>query len=521
MKAGSSIQWLHLDPDDNVFVVVDPAGLPAGFVIQPAAEQVVQTKAAIPRGHKVARGTILKGAPIIKFGQVVGAASRWIGSGEHVHTHNVCMPTTGHLEFHSGIATATPVPPSVLQQLPTQFLGYPRVRGRAGVRNYIAVVASVNCSATVVKAICRHFESQTPQLLLKQIHGVIPITHGAGCAQASEGLGTAVLNRTLAGWIFHPNVVAAVVIGLGCEKTTATTILEAKARMGLVRDVVVDRFSIQAVGGTASAIQHGIETVQRMLDSLPPLTRAPVAISELALALNCGGSDAFSALTANPLLGRCSDYLATLGASTVLAEITECTGAEELLRARAATPQIQSRLREIFAWWQGYAQRHQVEINDNLSSGNVASGITTIVEKSLGAVSKAGNTPLRQVVDYAEPVTAPGFVLMNTPGFDPVSVTGLVAGGCNLVVFTTGHGSVYGCSIAPTLKVATTTELFQRMPGDMDFNAGRILSGQPLEESALELFQTLVAVASGKATCSEILGLGREEFVPWPVGETL
>ena len=515
------MQWLHLHSNDNVVVVVDPDGLPSGTVVQTANAPAVRTTAPILRGHKIALGAIPQCEPIIKFGHIVGDASRSIAPGEHVHTHNMKMPAPRHQEFHSGVALGTPVPLGLLAHLPTTFLGYPRPSGRAGVRNYIVVVASVNCSATVVKAICRHFEGRSQRLLEKEIHGVIPVTHGAGCAQASEGLGSAVLNRTLAGWIFHPNVVAAIVVGLGCEKTTTETILAAKARMGLVRDVVLEQLLIQDAGGTATAIRQGIDTVQRVIDLMPSMQRERVPVSELAIALNCGGSDAFSSLTANPLLGRCSDYLAALGASSVLAEITECTGAEELLCARAVSPQIKSRLHEIFAWWQAYAQRHQVAINDNLSSGNIASGITTIVEKSLGAVSKAGNTPLCQVVDYAEPVTAPGFVLMNTPGFDPVSVTGLVAGGCNLVVFTTGRGSVYGCSIAPTLKVATTTELFQRMQGDMDVDAGQILAGRPLEESAIELFRMLVEVASGKATCSELLGLGREEFVPWPVGETL
>ena len=283
----------------------------------------------------------------------------------------------------------------------------------------------------------------------------------------------------------------------------------------------MDHYSIQDVGGTMPAIQHGIAKVQDIIDSLPCMKREAVPVGNLCVALNCGGSDAFSSLTANPLVGRCSDYLAAMSASAVLAEITECTGAEELLCVRAATPQMKTRVHEMYAWWQAYAQRHKVEINDNLSLGNIASGITNIVEKSLGAISKGGNSPLRQVVDYAEPVTETGIVLMNTPGFDPVSVTGLVAGGCNMVIFTTGRGSTYGSSIAPTLKIATTTELFKRMGGDMDFDSGRILGGQTLEDAAIELFHAVVDVAGGKPTSSELLGLGHEEFVPWPVGETL
>ncbi len=350
---------------------------------------------------------------------------------------------------------------------------------------------------------------------------MIPLTHGAGCAQASEGLGWEVLNRTLAGWIFHPNVVAALIVGLGCEKVTFETILETKTRMGLARDVLLDHFTIQDAGGTGTAIQEGIRRVGGLLESLPPFHREAIPVSELGFALNCGGSDSFSALTANPLVGRCSDLFSALAATSVLAEIPECTGAEAVLYQRAAHPQARERLREIFAWWQDYARRHQVEMNDNLSLGNVASGLTTIIEKSLGAVLKGGSSPLRQVVDYAEPVTEQGLVLMNTPGFDPVSVTGLVAGGCNLVVFTTGRGSVFGCSIAPTVKIATTSELFDRMKGDMDFDAGRLLKGETLDDLAVEACNFAIEVASGRQTCSESLGLGWEEFVPWPVGETL
>lgn len=515
------MRWLHLHPQDNVIVVIDPAGLTAGAVIQVPGLGTVRTTVPVARGHKVALCRLNAGDRVIKFGHVIGEVTHPIAAGDHVHTHNVKVPPS---DWHASAEplSATVVAPSAAKtKLPKEFLGYRRPAGRAGVRNYIVVVASVNCSATVVKAIARHFEGQNAALIEHEIHGVVPITHGAGCAMASYGLGAELLNRSLAGWIFHPNVVGALVVGLGCEKTTCGTILDTKKRLRLVSEVRLEQFSVQDAGGTAEAIHQGISIVQKMVNALPKFQRQSLPVSELALALNCGGSDAFSSLTANPLLGRCTDFMTAMGAASVLAEIPECNGAEDLLYGRTASPKDRERLRGIFLWWQDYASRHGVEINDNMSIGNLASGITTIVEKSLGAVSKGGGGPVRQIVDYAEPVTESGLVLMNTPGFDPVSVTGLVAGGCNLVAFSTGRGSVYGCAIAPTLKLATTSELFRRMTGDMDFNAGRILDGLAVDEAAEEFFRLLIQVASGKQTHSEALGLGREEFVPWAVGETL
>lgn len=515
------MHWLQLHPQDNVAVVITPSGLEAGSVIEIPGRCSVTATMTVARGHKVALFPLNIGDRIIKFGHEIGEAIKPIKPGDHVHTHNVkVLPSDWHAVDIQVGPTGT-LPAALLERLPREFLGYPRSAGRAGVRNYIVVVASVNCSATVVKSIARRFEGQSTALAEREIHGVVPITHGAGCAMASDGLGAEVLNRSLAGWIYHPNVVGAVVVGLGCEKTTFTTISETRNRLGLVREIPLQQFSIQDVGGTVAAIEHGISVVQKLIESLPRFRRHPLPVSELALALNCGGSDAFSSLTANPLLGHCSDYLASLGATSVLAEIPECNGAEDLLYSRTVSAADRERLRVIFQWWQDYAQKHGVEINDNMSLGNVASGITTIIEKSLGAVSKGGSSPIRQVVDYAEPITKRGLVLMNTPGFDPVSITGLVAGGCNLVAFTTGRGSVYGCAIAPTLKLATTTELYRRMAGDMDFDAGRILTGVSMEEAAVEFFHLLVEVASGKQPCSEALRLGYEEFVPWAVGETL
>jgi altronate dehydratase len=500
-------RWLRLNAADNVRVVVDPAGLRPGDTVEG-----ITLRDAVGNGHKVASSRIPKGGTVVKFGHVIGVATRDIEPGSHVHVHNVEMPSPelchGDEEVHRERARA-------VGTLPTNFKGYRRPNGRAGTRNYVVVVSSVNCSATVVKAVCRNFLGRP------EVDGVVPVTHQSGCAQAIGGLGYQVLNRTLAGWIFHPNVVGAVVIGLGCEGTTFKSILEARQMRPDAAGIPLETLNIQDVGGTAECIRKGTEAVEKVLKRLPRFERVDIPVSELGIALNCGGSDAFSSLTANPALGIASDLLVQRGGMVALAEIPECHGCEDMLAARAESDAVRKRLDETFAWWNDYATRHEVSLNNNLAAGNIAGGITTIVEKSLGAVAKGGHTPLKEIVEYSDPIRSKGFVLMNTPGFDPVSVTGLVAGGCNLVAFTTGRGSVFGCAIAPTVKIATTSALFSRMRGDMDFDAGRALTGMTIEQLGEELYLDIVAVASGRRTTSEELGLGWEEFVPWPIAETL
>lgn len=445
---------------------------------------------------------------------MIGLATSRIAKGEHVHVHNVRSPSDEELvpfAFETPVALAEAVPAA-----PASFLGYRRARGPAGVRNYILVVASVNCSATVVKAICREYETGG---LPPGVDGVIPVTHAQGCAQAIGGLGQETLLKTLVGWIDHPNVVGAVVIGLGCEGTTPDLIRDALAARGA--DQVLRFFSVQDTGGTAEAIARGRSEVRELLLALPAYRREACPVSDLRLALNCGGSDGFSALTANPALGFASDRLVRDGAAVVLAEIPECHGAKESLRARIQDPVERKKLDDLFAWWETYAEKHHVEMNNNLAPGNIAGGLTTIVEKSMGAVAKAGRSAVSQVVGYAQPVSRAGAILMNTPGFDPVSVTGLVAGGCQIVAFTTGRGSVYGCSIAPTIKIATNSSLARKMAGDMDIDAGRALEDLSLEDVGRQIYAEVLSVAEGKPTKSESLGIGREEFTPWPVGETL
>lgn len=480
---------------------------------------LLKNSEGVPLGHKVAIQDIPKGKSIIKFGHVIGIATELIPKGAHVHTHNVSyVEEQDHQESLHSKKHVNDLISSFENQ--SEFQGYLRKNGDAGIRNYIVVAATVNCSATVVKRICEQVRRQG--FLPSFIDGIVPVTHQAGCAQAIGGLNYDVLNRTLSGWIYHPNVVGALVVGLGCEGTTWGSIQDsAKTDHRLRSDMPIYQMGIQNEGGTSAAIERGVQLIQKMISEIPVCERTALPLSHLKLALNCGGSDAFSSITANPLLGLVSDVLVQKKSTVVLAEIPECHGAEDLLRVRAKNDLVKKKLDDTFHWWKNYSEKNGVSLNCNLSPGNIRGGITTILEKSLGAVAKAGHSPLVDVVQYSEPIREQGFVLMNTPGFDPVSVTGLVAGGCQMVTFTTGRGSVYGCSLAPTIKVATQSELFRKMNGDMDFDAGAVLNGVSLEVQVKNLLELVVNVASGQKTKSEALGFGDEEFVPWPIGETL
>jgi altronate hydrolase len=492
------LPYLKIHPDDNVAV------------------QLVAT-AQVPLGHKRALRTICSGSPVVKYGAVIGIASVDIPEGAHVHIHNLRSPSDR--ELTEALTTGSSKTGSAPYKLATSFLGYKRDSGRAGTRNVIVVVATVNCAGRVARLIARQFDAQTRRRA--DIDRVVALTHTMGCAQEIGGSAFAVLNRTLAGSIAHPNVVGALVVGLGCEQTTVASIVDAVEtdRRGL--SVPLRVLSIQQEGGTEAAIRRGVAHVQALIDQLPNYAREPVSVDQLVLATNCGGSDAFSGLTANPILGRVTEWLSSRGGSSVLAEVPECHGAEGLLLSRCRDIAVRSKLEGIFKWWSGHLGGFGSRFNHNLALGNLEGGLSTIVEKSLGAVSKAGRAPITDVLEYAEPVRERGLAVMNTPGFDPVSVTGLVAGGCNVVAFTTGRGSTFGNALAPTLKLATTSRLFRHMTDDMDFDAGPVLEGETVEMAAGRLWQCLIETASGRPTRSEVLGFGEDEFVPWNVGATL
>jgi altronate hydrolase len=511
----SSVICLH--PDDNIAVA--RRGIAAGDEID-AAGRTVTARDAIDLGHKIATRAIPRGTPVKKFGQTIGFASSDIPPGAWVHTHNV---DAGQLSLD--YAHASEIPPDPEPITGRTFLGYRRHDGRAATRNYIGVISSVNCSAHTSKLITQHFDRS---LLadFPNIDGVVPLTHKGGCAMQYGGEDHLQLTHTLAGFARHPNIGAYLLVGLGCETGQASFLAESE---GLVQIAIPGHekkplplvLNMQDAGGIRKTMQRGIEILTEMLPEVNKVRREPIPVSELILGLECGGSDGNSGVTANPALGVASDLLVAAGGTAVLAETPEIYGGEHTLTRRAISREVGEKLVERIKWWERYAGMFGVEINNNPSVGNKKGGLTTIYEKSLGAIAKGGTTALREVYKYAEPIRAKGFCIMDTPGYDPVSVTGLVAGGCNMVVFTTGRGSCFGCKPVPSIKVATNTPMFERMVDDMDINAGVIIEGTPVAEVGREIFERIIAVASGDKTKSEAQGVGDEEFAPWAIGPTL
>ncbi|MGH3326723.1 MAG: UxaA family hydrolase [Streptomycetales bacterium] len=507
---GDTAPLLRLHDSDTVAVArADlPAGAPAG--------RGLRARDPVPRGHKIALRPIEAGAPVLKYGQVIGFATRRIEPGEHVHTHNV--------EFHAFErdyavgADARPAEPVPEADLAT-FEGYVRANGRVGTRNYIGILTSVNCSATVAKRIASAFSAPGALDEHPGVDGVVALTHATGCGMAGSGAGFDILQRTIAGYAEHPNFAGFLLIGLGCEVNQVRGLSE---QFELSPDAVASAMTIQELGGTAATIREGTARIREMLPDVGRASRRTVPAGELILGTNCGGSDAWSGVTANPALGAAVDLLVRHGGTGVLGETPEIYGAEHLLTRRAAGEEVADRLLERIRWWEGYTAANAGSMDNNPSPGNKEGGLTTILEKSLGAVAKGGTTDLTGVYEYAERVTAKGFVFMDTPGYDPVSVTGIVAGGANIVCFTTGRGSVFGCKPVPSIKLATNTAMFERMAGDMDVNCGRILDGEAgVEEVGREIFELVLETASGRRSKSEELGFGDEEFTPWQLGAVM
>ena len=503
---------VRLDPSDPVGLA--RSDLEPGLELE-AGEGGLHLREAIPRGHKLALVDIPLGSEVRKYGQPIGVAVRDIAAGEHVHEHNLRSLSRADgshrpRAVEGSVVAAAEVDPVLRTRT---FDGIHRANGHVGTRNYVAILSTVNCSATVVKRIAGAFSAPGVLDEYPGVDGVIAVTHGTGCGLAADGEGLAVLRRTLAGYARHPNVGAVVLVGLGCEVNQISALTQ---DLGLTDPLV-----IQELGGSAATVRRGVEQVRELLPSVA-CERSPVPLSELTLGLNCGGSDAWSGVSANPVLGVAVDRLVAAGGTAVLAETPEIHGAEHLLTRRAASPEVARALLERVAWWERYASEEGGSLDNNPSPGNRAGGITTIEEKALGAVAKGGSTPLRAVYRYAEPITAHGLVFMDTPGYDPVSVTGIVAGGANVVCFTTGRGSVFGCRPAPSLKLASTSELYRRMADDMDFDCGAVLDGRAtVTELGEALFEEILATASGRPTKSEEFGFSDEEFVPWQLGAVL
>jgi altronate hydrolase len=500
---------LRLHRDDNVVIAI--ARLDKGAPCEPGGAAAL---AAIPAGHKIASTPIAQGTPIRKFGQIIGFASAAIAAGEHVHVHNCAMADIAHeYEFGTDIR---PVPAPAERR---SFMGFRRSDGRAGTRNYIAVCSTVNCSATVSRYVADAFNRTGALDAYPHIDGVVAFSHGTGCGMAGAGDGFDNLEHAIWGHATHPNVAAVLIIGLGCEVFQIARLAD---KYDLSDTARIQRMTIQATGGTRKTIEEAVARITEMLPMVNAAVREPIPASEISVALQCGGSDGYSGITANPALGHAADLLVAQGGTAILAETPEIYGAEHLLARRAVSREVGEKLIARIRWWEDYTARAGGEMNNNPSPGNKAGGLTTILEKSLGAAAKGGTSPLVDVVRYGEPVKARGFVFMDSPGYDPASVTGQVASGANVVCFTTGRGSAFGCKPAPSIKLSTNTRTYENMTEDMDINCGDIADGTAtIEAKGAEIFERILAVASGEKTKSEALGLGDNEFVPWQVGAVM
>ncbi len=498
------LKTLRLGDADNVVVAITP--LEAGTIV----EGSIPTGSNIPAGHKIAVAPIEEGAPILKYGQIIGVASRKIAAGDHVHLHNVEM-SDRRTDIH-GLTHEAPIRSSGTRT----FLGYDRSEGRIGTRNYIGIVTTVNCSSTVARMVADQLNADPELNAVEDFDGVVALTHGGGCAVNTSSEGYLYLQRTLAGYARHPNFAAVLLLGLGCETNQVDHIME---RWALRDKANVRAMTIQDEGGTRSTVERAKEAVKSLVASFCNVPRTEVPVSGIKLALECGGSDGYSGVSANPALGYASDLLVAHGGTSCLAETPEIFGAEHLLTARAPNAEVAKKLLSRIEWWRDYTHRHGAELNNNPSFGNKKGGLTTILEKSMGAVAKGGTMPLSAVYEYSEEIAASGLVFMDTPGYDPVAVTGQIAGGCNVICFTTGRGSVSGFKPVPCIKIATNDTLFSRMSDDMDINAGSIVTGlESIEEVGERIFERIVAVASGERTLSEMHGFGDNEFVPWQLG---
>lgn len=500
------METIRLDPSDNL--VIARVNLSVGQVTDG-----VTVNDAIPAGHKLAVAPIPKGQVVRKFAQVIGYAAHDIKAGDHLHTHNI-----EYRNVSSDYAFGTNLRPPNVPQTQDTFMGYQRENGQIGTRNYIAIVTSVNCSATAARMIADHF---TPERLaaFPNVDGVAAFVHGTGCGMAGDGEGFEALQRVMWGYARHPNHAGVLMVGLGCEMNQIDWLLEA---YGLQQGLMFQAMNIQNVAGLRRTVEAGIAKVQAMLPQANTARRTPCPVSALKVALQCGGSDGWSGITANPALGHACDILAAQGGTGVLAETPEIYGAEHLLTQRSADRAVGERLIDLVNWWEDYTARNNGTMDNNPTPGNKTGGLTTILEKSLGAAAKGGTTPLMAVYKYAEPVKAAGFTFMDSPGYDPASVTGQIAGGCQIVCFTTGRGSAFGSKPAPTIKIATNTELATRMAEDMDIDAGQILSaGVPVEAMGRVIYDMILRVASGEPSKSESQGLGDYEFVPWQIGAVM
>jgi altronate hydrolase len=517
MPVATQSFFIRLHPSDNVVIARAPARV--GDAYSSDGGRLVTVAQSIAFGHKMATRPIRAGESVVKYGQFIGSASTDIKPGEWVHTHNVSL---GERLREYEFSNAVPPDPTPIEG--RTFMGFRRPDGRAATRNYIGIISTVNCSATSSKYIAQQFNEEV-LADYPNVDGIVPLMHKGGCAIEYGGSDHMQLNRVMAGFAMHPNIGAYLIVGLGCETAQASFLADrfnlvtldgVQSSNGSPHKPII--MNIQDEGGVAKTVRKGVGLLKDMLPEVNRATREPIPVSEIILGLECGGSDGNSGVTANPALGYASDLLVAHGGTGVLSEVPEIIGGEHLLFARAVSRSVGEKLLERIRWWEEYVAKFGGTIDNNPSFGNKAGGLTTIYEKSLGAIAKGGTAALRAVYEYAEPITEKGFVFMDTPGFDPASVTGLVAGGCNVVVFTTGRGSCFGCKPVPTIKVSTNTPMYERMLDDMDVDAGPILDGATIEEVGREIFEKVISTCSGEYTKSEAQGIGDEEFYPWTPG---
>ncbi len=503
----STLSVMRLHPHDDVLIALadlpQGADLPGGGI----------TAEAIARGHKVAARDIAKGDDLRRYGQVIGVATADIGMGGHIHTHNLGMGAY-HRDYAHGIDAVAMAPAPQART----FDGFRRSNGGVGTRNYIGILTSVNCSGDVARFIAEQAEASEWFAGLENVDGIVPVVHGTGCGMADDNEGYATLFRTIAGYSRNPNFAGILLVGLGCEMMQIPDLIGS----GRMRGDQFRYMTIQATGGTRATVTKGVDIARELAEAANAVVRAPAPISHLCVALQCGGSDGYSGITANPALGVASDMIVAHGGTTILAETPEIYGAEHLLTRRAVHQEVGEKLVERIKWWESYTAMNGAKMDNNPSPGNKRGGLTTILEKSLGAVAKGGSAPLAGVYKYAEPITTPGLTFMDSPGYDPCSVTGQIASGATLVCFTTGRGSVSGYKPSPCVKLATNSEMYARMAEDMDINCGDIISdGCSIEQKGAEIFEMFIDVASGRRTKSEALGFGGAEFVPWQIGAVM
>ena len=507
METMTASPLIRLHKNDNVLIARQPIGLG-----EELPEFGLRMKAQVPAGHKIAARPIAAGEPVKKYDTVIGAAMRDIAAGEHVHSHNIEL-----IDFDRDPGFCEDVRP--VDYVPANkratFNGIVRPDGRVATRNYIGILSSVNCSSTAIRKIADYF---TPERLAEypNVDGVVAFAQTSGCGMSSPSYHFDVLRRTIAGYATHANLAAALIVGLGCERNQVAGLVESQ---GLQLSDNMRTFVMQDTGGTRATIEAGIAAVKEMLPAANAVKRVPVSAEHLKIGLECGGSDGFSGITANPALGAAMDILVRHGGTAILSETPEIHGVEFMLTRRAISPEVGKKLLDRLAWWEEYTRGQNGQFNGVVGPGNQAGGLANIFEKSLGSAMKGGTTPLQAVYEYAEQIDKPGFVFMDSPGYDPVASTGQIASGANLICFTTGRGSMFGSKPAPTIKLASNTPMYKRLEEDMDINCGLVLDGElTVPQMGERIFAQILRHASGEQTKSELLGLGDNEFVPWHLG---